>query len=123
MGVEHPLVAHDVEHDVVAVVVGVHGMKDVAGLDVEPGDVLGTAFALEQPDTCPVGRVPPVREAGAGHGRLEVEHDGKVVDDGEPLRERHVVDAHRTPDLDVDDLAHHAAGVDHRVLHELPHPQ
>ena len=38
-GVEHLRVPRHVEHDGVAVVVGVHRMEDVAGLDVEPTDV------------------------------------------------------------------------------------
>ena len=43
VGVEHPRVADDVEHHGVAVVVGVQRVEDVAGLDVEPLDLVGLA--------------------------------------------------------------------------------
>ncbi len=43
VGVEHLRVAHDVDDDPVAVVVGVERVEDVAGLDVEPADVGGGA--------------------------------------------------------------------------------
>ena len=66
-------------------------MKDVAGLDVEPRNILRASVALKQPDAGPVVGIPPVREAGARHGRLSIEHYGEVVDDGVALRKDAVV--------------------------------
>ena len=99
-------------------------MEDVARLHVEPGHVVRTTVAFEEPHAWLVIGIPAVGEAGSRHGRFDVEHDGEVVNDREAFGERHVVDAHRTAYLDVDDLADKTTDVDHRVLHHVaPTPE
>ena len=124
VAVEHLRVADDVEHDAVAVVVGVQRVEHVAGLDVEPPDVVGRGLPRQDADASGVVRVPPVGEARAGHGSVEVEGHRQVVDHDVVLGEREVVHHRAGADLDVDGAAHPAVGADHRVLHDVaPAPE
>src|SRR5277367_403368 len=59
---EHLGVSHDVEHDRVALVIGVHRMKYVAGFDIEPAHIRIPALAWHHADASWVLRVPRVGE-------------------------------------------------------------
>ena len=100
LGVEHPVVAHDVEHDAVAVVVGVERVEHVARRHLEPAHVGAVAAERDQPDPGGAVVLPRVREAGAAHGDVEVEDHRQVVDDHPALGDRAVV--HHRPVGDVD---------------------
>ena len=113
---EHAGPAHGVEHEAVAVVVGVEGVEDVAGVDVDPGDVAVEVVAGDEPEPGGVVRLPVVGEALPGHRRVEVEHRGEVVDDDPSLGERGVVHHRTAGGLDEATVADLALLVDHEVL-------
>jgi hypothetical protein len=58
--VEYLRVSHDVEHDRVVFVVGVERVKDVAGFEVEPPDIVGSTLAGQNSDACWVGGIPGI---------------------------------------------------------------
>ena len=111
---EHGGVAHDVEHDPVAagLVVGVHRVEDVAGLDVVPDDVGGVAVAGQQADPGVVALLPVVREAGAGARGLQVEGHRQVEQDDPALGDGAVVHADRPAHGDPARRAHAGVGPD-----------
>ena len=59
-GGEHPVVAHDVDDDGVAVLVGVEGVEDEARVDLEPAHVVAAALAGQQAQSRRVVGVPGV---------------------------------------------------------------
>jgi hypothetical protein len=63
---EHLRMPNDVYHDGVAVVVGVHRVKDIAGFHVEPAHIGVVAFARHDPDPGRIPGVPRVREPAIG---------------------------------------------------------
>ena len=67
----------------VALVVGVHRVEHVAGVDVAPDDVVGRPLEREEADPALVVVGPPVGEGEPFGQRLGAEHDRKVVDHGE----------------------------------------
>ena len=58
-----PVVARDVEHELVALVVGVHGVEDVAGVGVEPAHVGVAAVARHDAEPRAALRLPRERAA------------------------------------------------------------
>ena len=62
LGVEHPVVAHDVEHDPVAVVVGVERVEHVARRHLEPAHVGAGAAERDEADAGGAIVLPRVRE-------------------------------------------------------------
>ena len=73
LGVEHPVVADHVEHDAIAVVVGVERVEHVAGRHLEPPDVGAVAAERDEPDAGRTVVLPGVGEARAAHRGVEVE--------------------------------------------------
>ena len=98
----HVAEAGQVEHDGVAVLVGIHGVEDVAGVDVVPSHLIVGAVARHHAQP---GRVVVVPADGhfAAHRQFHVEHRRQV-------HEHHVVPG----DVEV---MHHGRPADRDVLH------
>ncbi len=112
---------HDVDHHSAVVrVVGVQRVEHVARVDLDPGRRRGGHLGRlgrsgHEAEAWDVVVVPAVREPGAVHRRVEVEHDGQVEHDGARCGEPHVVDHDGTGHVDGH-AAHELTGaVDHVV--------
>jgi hypothetical protein len=78
---------------------GVHGVRQVARLDVEPAHVGAFAVPVDHAEAGAVVVVPPPRR-GAGLQQRHVEHDGGVVEDGVVRGDGEVVHHRRSGHLD-----------------------
>ena len=63
IGHEHPGVPDNVQDNGVAIIVGVEGMEDVTGLDIEPPDVASAPGARHDADMSRILRVSVVGQA------------------------------------------------------------
>jgi DNA-binding CsgD family transcriptional regulator len=120
-----PLIADQVHHHPVAVVVGVEGVEDPAGVDVDPADGAGlrAGLAAYQADACLVCRVPGVRHLPSARQQAQAEGDRQVQQDHVVLGQREVV--HHGPVVDryVGGAAHPPRGVDDDVPDVIPSPE
>ena len=98
---EHRVVAHDIDDDIGAVVVGVERMEHVARVDLDPLGVGRRAVARHHADARGVVGIPPVRQSAPGRGQVHVEQHRQVEHDHLRFGEAHVVHHHRTADVDL----------------------
>jgi len=118
-----PLVADEVHHHAVAVVIGIERVEDPAGVDFDPLNPAGAAVvAAEQADTGLVCRVPGVRHLPSGRHQVQAEGDRQVEQDHVLLGEREIVHHRPVSDRDVGRPAHPPAAVDDDVLDMVPGP-
>ena len=111
------LVAHDVEHDAVAVVERVERVEHVARRRPRTSARRSPARRAARARPAPRGSsFHAYGKRDAVHRAVEVERDGQVVDDHPALGDRAVVDHRPAVDLDRLDLADEAVGADHDVL-------
>jgi hypothetical protein len=99
-----------VDDHAVTGVVGVERVVHVAGVEVDPDDVVVAAVAGQQTHAGAVVGRPVERQAGPGHGGVEVEEHGQVEQDHPGVGEAHVVHHDRCRQLDLDGAGEEAVG-------------
>jgi DNA-binding CsgD family transcriptional regulator len=120
-----PLIADQVHHHPVAVVVGVERMEDPAWVDVDPADGAGTGTTLtaHQADACLVRRVPGVRHLPSAGQQVQAEGDRQVQQDHVVRGQREVVHHGPVVDRDVGGAAYPPCAVDDDVADVIPGPE
>jgi DNA-binding CsgD family transcriptional regulator len=120
-----PLIADQVHHHPVTVVVGVERMEDPARVDVDPADgaSIRAGLAAHQADACLVRRVPGVRHLPSAGQQSQAEGDRQVQQDQIVLGQREVVHHRPVVDRDVGGATNAPRGVDDDVPDVIPGPE
>jgi DNA-binding CsgD family transcriptional regulator len=120
-----PLIADQVHHYPVTVVVGVECVEDPARVDVDPADGAGIheGLAAHQTDARLVRRVPGVRHLASAGQQVQAEGDRQVQQDQVVLGQCEVVHHGPVVDRDVGGATHPSRGVDDDVPDVIPGPE
>ncbi len=117
LAIEHARMSCGIQDHFVTVVECIHRVEDVARVDGHPLHIVGGSLARQEPDSWFVRGIPEVRQTGAFHRCIEIEHARQVEDQHVPFGDCQIVDHWSTGKWNVDVAANTTVDANHQVLH------